>query len=174
MADIGNLHDKFFKEIFTRREALKDFLTQALPQPIAALVDLESLEYLKDSFIDENLRERFSDLLLQVAFKDHGPGYLYLLFEHKSYREPRIALHLPRYMVKIWDACVKQDRLLPVIVPLVFHHGRDSMREGCAFADLFRVPDDLSRFLPAFDYKVGNEGCKKACNKDCNKPGKTF
>jgi len=36
MADIGNPHDKFFKEIFTRREALKDFPTQALPQSIAA------------------------------------------------------------------------------------------------------------------------------------------
>ena len=31
------------------------------------------------------------------------PGYVYILFEHKSYQEHSIAFHILRYMVKIWE-----------------------------------------------------------------------
>ncbi len=38
------------------------------------LLDLESLEYVKDSFIDKDLKEYFSDLLLKVYLKKGLPA----------------------------------------------------------------------------------------------------
>jgi predicted transposase/invertase (TIGR01784 family) len=63
---------------------------------------LESLVVSKDSFVDKELREHFSDIIYQVDLKQGDSAYIYLLFEHKSYSDPLIALHLLRYMIKIW------------------------------------------------------------------------
>ena len=38
--------------------------------------------------------------------EDGGSSYVYVLFEHKSYPERLISLHLLRYMVRIWEQAV--------------------------------------------------------------------
>ena len=87
MADITNPHDRFFKEVFSREEAARDFILHYLPSDIAALLDIDSLETRKDSFVDRNLKEHFSDLLCAVNLKGEGSAYVYMLFEHKSFSE---------------------------------------------------------------------------------------
>ncbi|WP_422674112.1 Rpn family recombination-promoting nuclease/putative transposase [Caldifermentibacillus hisashii] len=37
-------------------------------------------------------------------------GYLYFLFEHKSYPDKGISLQLLKYMVEIWEAKIKKTR----------------------------------------------------------------
>ena len=92
-----------------------------LPADVAALFDLETLEVSKDSFVDEELRSHYSDLLYQVACRDGMPGFVYLLFEHKSRPEPLVALDLLRYQVRIWRLWLGQGgaRPLPPIIPVV-------------------------------------------------------
>ncbi|HLC16277.1 MAG TPA: Rpn family recombination-promoting nuclease/putative transposase [Thermodesulfovibrionia bacterium] len=63
MPKLENPHDKFFKEVFSRHEAARDFLVHYLPKEIAELIDLEFLEISKDSFVDEELQEHFCDIL---------------------------------------------------------------------------------------------------------------
>ena len=63
MAEITNPHDKFFKEVFTRADTAKEFLLNYLPSGVVKLIDWDSLEYTKDSFVDKHLEEFFSDLL---------------------------------------------------------------------------------------------------------------
>jgi hypothetical protein len=98
-----NPHDHFFKAVFTRPEAAGDFLRHYLPPEIIQHLDLARLMICKDSFIDPELAEHHSDLLYQVPLTGGGQGYVYVLFEHKSYPEPFIALALLRYMVRIWE-----------------------------------------------------------------------
>ncbi|MFV9645054.1 MAG: Rpn family recombination-promoting nuclease/putative transposase [Desulfobacterales bacterium] len=93
---------QFFKEVFTRKATTEEFLRHYLPENVVGLLDLDSLEYTKDTFVDRHLKEYFSDLLLKLYLKDGSPGYVYILFEHKSYQEPLIAFHILRYMVKGW------------------------------------------------------------------------
>ena len=66
MADIANPHDKFFKEVLSRLEVARDFILYYLPSDIVGLFDVESLEIRKDSFIDKELKEHFSDILFLV------------------------------------------------------------------------------------------------------------
>ena len=84
MAEIVNVHDRIFKEMFSRKDGARDFFANYLPEDILKRLDLERIEIVKDSFIEKELREYFSDILYTVYLSD-SPAYLYMLFEHKSY-----------------------------------------------------------------------------------------
>ncbi len=75
---VQNPHDKFFKKTFGSLTVAKDFLNNYLPQKIAETIDLDTLEPQKDSHIDENLKENFSDLLFKATINKQE-GYLYCL-----------------------------------------------------------------------------------------------
>ncbi len=64
---IQNPHVKFFKETFSKVEVARDFIKNYLTESVLAVIDLETLEIQKDSFINEELKEVFSDMLFQVA-----------------------------------------------------------------------------------------------------------
>ncbi len=154
MADIANPHDKFFKEVLSRQEVARDFILYYLPSDIVGLFDIESLEIRKDSFIDKELKEHFSDILYSVDTKGGGSSYVYVLFEHKSYPERLISLHLLRYMARIWEEAVKRGETRPLspIIPVVVYHGRAKWKVGLEFQDLFDLPEALKGLLPGFRF----------------------
>ena len=99
--DIQNPHDKLFKETWSNIESARDFFSNYLPDKILANIDLTTLQIRKDSFIDRELKEFYSDLLYSATLKGRK-SYLYLLMEHKSSFEKQTPLQLLQYMVKIW------------------------------------------------------------------------
>jgi predicted transposase/invertase (TIGR01784 family) len=145
-------NDRFFKDVLSRREAALDFVLYYLPADLAALLDIESLVVSKDSFVDKELREHFSDIIYQVDLEQGDSAYIYLLFEHKSYSDPLIALHLLRYMIKIWEQEVKQGKARPFspIIPIVVYHGKSKWKAGPDFYALFDLPDGLKAYMPNF------------------------
>jgi len=56
-------------------DTVQQFIRQYLPSDVVGLLDLDTLEYTKDSFIDKQLKEYFSDLLLKIYLKDGSRGY---------------------------------------------------------------------------------------------------
>lgn len=154
---IQNPHDKFFKETFGDVIVAKDFINNYLPQNIANIIDLNTLEPQKDSFINEELQEEFSDLLFRVNINDKE-GYIYFLFEHKSYTSKSIAFQLLKYMINIWEAKIKKERIseLPIIIPLVIYHGKEkwnirtSLREMISGYD--ELSDDIKEYIPNYKY----------------------
>lgn len=68
---IQNPHDKFFKETFGHIEVAKDFLNNYLPENIIKIIDVDTLQLQKDSFINEELQESFSDLLFKVDINEN-------------------------------------------------------------------------------------------------------
>ncbi|MCB9076149.1 MAG: Rpn family recombination-promoting nuclease/putative transposase [Anaerolineaceae bacterium] len=154
MTDLRNPHDRFFKALFSQQAAARDFLYHYLPAEVVSLLDLTSLHIHKDSFIDPELQEHFSDLLYQVTLYSGHDLYIYLLFEHKSYPEPEIAFQLLRYQVRIWEQDRKQGRPFRPVLPLVLYHGRQTWTVPLDFAALFDLPDALSRYVPTFEYQL--------------------
>jgi predicted transposase/invertase (TIGR01784 family) len=106
---IQNPHDRFFKETFGKVEVAKDFLNNYLPENIIKVIDVDTLEPQKDSFVNEELQEGFSDLLFKANINNRE-GYIYFLFEHKSYTSKDIAFQLLKYMVEIWEAKSKKRK----------------------------------------------------------------
>lgn len=153
---LNNPHDLFFKGTFGNVTVAGDFLTNYLPDSIIKHIDIKSLEPQKDSFIDEKLEETYSDLLFQANIFGEE-GYIYFLFEHKSYPDKGIAFQVLRYMVDIWEA--KMDKAvgkLPIIIPLVVYHGTANWLISSNLGDMLNgyreLPKDLKAYVPNFNY----------------------
>jgi predicted transposase/invertase (TIGR01784 family) len=157
MSDLTNPHDRFFKELLSRPDVAVDFLTNYLPSEIAALLDVSEPELEKDSFIDEELRQHFSDLLYRVKLKRSGVALIYILFEHKSGPDEWVAFQLLRYEVRIWEAERRNGaEKLPPIFPLVFYHGREEWNVADRLSALLAGEDmaEFRKYLPEFEYHL--------------------
>ncbi len=100
-----------------------------LPGPVIDLVRLDTLEICKDSFVDKDLKDFYSDMLYKVRI-GNSQGFVYFLFEHKSYLDSLIHIQLFEYMAKIWRLGLKQskNKKLPIVIPLVLYHGKGKWR----------------------------------------------
>lgn len=144
MNELTNPHDHFFKESFSRPEVAHSFFENYLPASVLNILDLNTLVLQKDSFIDPDLSEHFSDLLYQADTRDGRSVFVYLLLEHKSDPERWTPVQLLGYLLRIMEQTIRQKtRQLPVVVPLVVYHGQRRWRVATDFADLFSGPEEL-------------------------------
>ncbi|AHM55613.1 hypothetical protein EAL2_c03100 [Peptoclostridium acidaminophilum DSM 3953] len=156
---IQNPHDKFFKETFSNVTVAKDFLNNYLPESIANVIDIHTLEVQKDSFINEELQEVFSDMLFKVNINKQE-GYIYFLFEHKSYSSKNISFQLLKYMIEIWESKIKKERSdeLPMIIPLVIYHGKESWNIKTTLGEMITgykdLPNDIKKYIPNYEYLI--------------------
>ncbi len=156
---IQNPHDKFFKEIFSNPLVARDFIENYLPELILKIVDLNELEIQNGSHVDEELSELFSDMLFRTKINQRD-GYLYFLFEHKSYPDRMVALQLLTYMVRIWNQKVNRenDTHIPVIIPLVIYHGKTQWKMGSMLSDLIMdfdtLPEEVKQLTPDYCYQL--------------------
>lgn len=126
---------------------------------VLQIIDLNTLEPQKDSFINQELEEGFSDLLFKADISGKE-GYLYFLFEHKSYPDKGISLQLLKYMVEIWEAKMikEEQQQLPIVIPLVIYHGKTSWSIptslGANLNGYEELPKDVKVHVPDFDYII--------------------
>lgn len=157
--EIQNPHDKFFKETFSDLSVTKDFLNHYLPTNVIEYIDLDTLTPEKDSFINDELQESFSDLLFKVNICNQE-GYVYLLFEHKSSPEKGIVLQLLKYLINIWETKTKklQEWQLPIVIPLVIYQGRDRWNVRHSLGEMIRgynqLPEEFKAYIPNFTYEL--------------------
>ncbi|MDY0222978.1 MAG: Rpn family recombination-promoting nuclease/putative transposase [Desulfobacterium sp.] len=155
-----NPHDKLFREVYSDRENAHSFLINHLPDKVLDLVDMSTLEISKDSFIEKELADYYSDILYQVTLSDGSAGSIYLLFEHKSYHDRYVHLQLLEYMVKIWRLHIKQHKgepiSLPIVIPLLICHGRQEWPEGTMrLTSMLSGPvDELLGYIPDFGFEL--------------------
>jgi hypothetical protein len=127
---------------------------------VLKLVDLNTLEISKDSFIEKDLAEYHSDMLYKVKLIDGSQGFIYVLFEHKSYYDRFVHLQLLEYMVKIWRLYIKQHKkqpdYLPIVIPLLVCHARKEWPEDTVrLASLLSGPVyDLTGYIPDFGFEL--------------------
>lgn len=115
---------------------------------------MDSLEICKDSFVEKDLKHYYSDMLYRVNL-GNSPGYIYFLFEHKSYPDGLVHLQLLEYMTRIWRLDMKQSkkRKLPVIIPLLLYHGPKRWHAKVNFSSVLAGPVGmLAEYIPDFSY----------------------
>lgn len=157
MTLIHSPHDKYFKEAFGDVAVVQDFVKHYLSEEILGIIKVTTLKPLKESFIQEKMQEYFVDLLFEVQFGEQK-GYLYFLFEHKSYKDPLFAVQLLRYMTEIWAQGGKKEQVerLPIILPIVFYHGKQKWKRPKTIAnwvgDMQEIPPTLGKFVPNYEF----------------------
>ena len=126
------LHDVFFKEIYTQTKYCLDLFRLLFTPQEMALFDWDTLKSEVTTFIDHNLTEKRTDLLLSANLKgisNKTVGMLFLV-EHKSSPAPLIHQQLLEYQTSIY-----KKAKLPII-PIVIYHGRQKdWKEPLAFQD---------------------------------------
>ena len=134
-------HDAVFKTFLHHPETARDFLDIHLPAELRMLCDLNSLQLESESFIEADLRSRYSDVLWSLHTRN-GDGYVYVVIEHQSSAEPHMAFRLLRYalaaMQRHLDAGHKE---LPLVIPMLFYHGcRSPYPYSLCWLDTFADP----------------------------------
>jgi predicted transposase/invertase (TIGR01784 family) len=155
---VVNPHDKVFREVYSNKENARSLLAEKLPDKVLKLVDLKTLEISKDSFIEKDLADYYSDILYRVDLTDGSQGLIYVLFEHKSYYDRYVHLQLLEYMVKIWRLHIKQHRgdSLPIVIPLLICHARKEWPDDTErLTSLLSGPvDELAGYIPDFGFEL--------------------
>ncbi len=155
---IKNPHDSFFRSMLSKRENAVDFLKNYLPEKIIRLIDLKHLKIIKDTFVEKELQNYFSDLLYKTKIK-RSDIYLYILFEHKSYPDKLVAFQLLKYIVKIWEMEIKNSKKLkklPPIIPYLFYHGKKKWNIGLNLIDIVNHEKEIINYLPDFEYIIND------------------
>jgi len=152
--NIINSHDRFFKQLFSKKEEASEFIAKTLPKEIVEKIDFQSLEIDKTEYIDSKLRTNFSDIVYNCKYGKATNIKVSLLFEHKSYPETFPHLQLLGYMQKIWEAQTKQKQKLTHVIPIIFYHGERKWQKK-TFESYFDEADEaLQNYVPSFDYQL--------------------
>jgi predicted transposase/invertase (TIGR01784 family) len=152
-------HDGFFKAAFGRVDVARGELALVLPTELVRELDLASLEVCPGSFVDETLRHAHSDLLYTVRARSGRDALVYVLAEHQSSFDATMPLRLLRYVVRIWERWLVDHptaTTVPIVVPLVMHHGPGGWRAAPELASMLDADEALlgatRAFVPHFRF----------------------
>ena len=145
----NNIHDNFFKSLFSVKENLADLLHGSLPQDVLQGLKIESLEYDPTEYVDQELAPYFKDISCNMLYGETNIK-ISLLYEHKSYPDKNIHLQLLRYILNVWENQVANKQKLTPVITMVFYHGKRKWTES----GFVHVPEQLKRYVPLFDYAL--------------------
>ena len=156
-------HEGLFLKVFKNKENTKHFLQKHLPKDISQHIDWDNMYLESTSYLDDQLRKHFSDLVFSVQLKgqEFAASKIYLLFEHKSTSEGLVAIQILRYMALQWKEMFDQGKttpdMLPPIIPIVIYQGRESWRPRTSFKEIVEIPSEAFRtFIPDFSFAFFN------------------
>ncbi|WP_119963842.1 Rpn family recombination-promoting nuclease/putative transposase, partial [Candidatus Fukatsuia symbiotica] len=126
MKAIISPHDAFCKKFLGNLEVARDFLKTHLPPAILEKCDLSTLKVEDCSFVDENLRQYFSDIVYSMQMNDGSKAYIQCIIEHQSNPQLLMTFRELRYCVGIWQKYFDKNpnEKLPIVVPILFYHGK--------------------------------------------------
>ncbi len=140
--NINSPHDKVFKAFLTTPQTARDFLDIYLPERFKSQCDLSTLELQPESFLEEDFQAYYSDVLYSLKTRA-GKGYVYALVEHQSSLDENMAFRLINYTIKVMKRHLdSREKKLPLVVPLLFYHGKVSPYPySMNWFDCFQEPD---------------------------------
>lgn len=155
---INHPHDHYFKNTFGKIEIARDFLKSYLPEDILEVMDLDTLTHEKGEYVDKKLKNFYTDLLYQVSIND-TKGYIYILYEHKSYHDEKTIFQLMKYMAMVWDDCYDtKTKLIPPVIPVLIYHGERELQIKTRLWDMIEsveaLPSSLKKMIPKFEFRA--------------------
>jgi predicted transposase/invertase (TIGR01784 family) len=154
---LNNPNDKFFKGALSLLIVAKPMIEECLSPDLLEILDLDSLEIDPNSYINDELKENFSDVVWSCKLKGSNERrQIAFLFEHKSYKPPYPHFQLNDYQRGSWKMQMAAGQKPVPIIPIVFYHGKDEWINE-PFDSYFGVIEPATlRFLPCFDYILIN------------------
>ena len=105
--------DGLFKSVFGTKIAAQEFLGEYLPESFKEMVDLRKIEVTSESYVEEDLQKRMSDVVYRVGLKENEEksnkrmivgnspkdAFIYCLIEHTSSNDHLMAYRVWKYVL---------------------------------------------------------------------------
>lgn len=92
-----------------------------------SICDLSTLKLESGSFVEDDLRQYFSDVLYSLKTTSGEDGYVYVLLEAQSSPDKHMAFRLMRYSVAAMQRHLEAGhKKLPLVIPVLFYTGKRS------------------------------------------------
>lgn len=170
MEQLPTPHNNFFHFALSQLPNARGLIETQLSDQALAELKLDSLQLRTGSFIDADLREKFSDLLFSVELAGRendanggGEALVYFLFEHKSQSDPLSVLQLLSYIVRIWEQRIRDDLPMCPVIPLLVYHGESGWSAARSLANLIPAPAGLSSYQIQFEPPLLDLSCLDDC-----------
>ncbi|MFB4342162.1 Rpn family recombination-promoting nuclease/putative transposase [Pantoea sp. CS_6] len=120
-------HDATFRQFLSQPTIARDFMELHLPAALLALCDLNTLKLESGAFVEEDLRQYFSDVLYSMKTTSRENGYIHVLIEHQSSPDKHMAFRLMRYAIAAMQRHLDAgNKRLPLVIPVLFYSGKRS------------------------------------------------
>ncbi|MEM7534000.1 MAG: Rpn family recombination-promoting nuclease/putative transposase [Chloroflexota bacterium] len=165
---IKTAHNNFFEYVFSDLNHAREFLAVYGPREVISRLVLDDLDFQKDGFMDERLRNQRTDMFYEAPLMASqssqaktpsqqntptAPAHIYILFEHKSTSEADVLEQVLRYMSERWRIDRKNSKPLRPIIVIIVYHGEDSWSIPKTFVELFKDVDPIFHpYIPNFKY----------------------
>ena len=151
-------HDLLVKKIMENPIAAVEFLEEFLPAEFKDILDLTTLKVEKESYVEDSLKTRLSDIVYSVETKSKlgdkvETAFIYTLLEHQSSSDHWIALRLWKYSLLLLERHAFKKTKLPIILPLVLYNGKRKYAAPRNIWELFTNPF-LSKKAMSEDYNL--------------------
>ncbi|HEY2289099.1 MAG TPA: Rpn family recombination-promoting nuclease/putative transposase [Thermoanaerobaculia bacterium] len=157
-------HDHGYKRLFSHPQAVAELIRGFLRPDWVERLDLSTLERVGNELISDDLRERQSDVVWRMRWKDESEAWLYLLLEFQSTSDPFMAVRLLTYTGLLLEEILRKEKLkpgagIPVVLPVVLYNGKRPWRAPLDLTSLcVKTPGSLRRHLPRLCYLLLDEG----------------
>ncbi len=151
---LGQPHDRYVRFALQIRDLALEFLQFSLDDQIKNLINWDSFQISKDSFIDEKLKAHYSDICYSGFTHSNEPFRIATLIEHKSNPPGKgeITVQLNRYILNMWQDDLNNKRQLTLTIPIVLYHGGPGLTKETTNLLFSTAPRFLHTFIPSFDY----------------------
>lgn len=157
--DIHEPDDRFFKKVMERPENAKAYIRKFYPK-IAALINLDTLEYEPTSFLNDKLQYFHADIIYRAEFKySKHKLYCSFLLENKSIPDNGVVLQVGVYaMSAMYRMHKEKGRKVEPVLPFIFYNGKADWKPK-SIADLFGAhpyQTALESLLPTIPFQFLN------------------
>ncbi len=148
-----------FKTFLSHPDTARDFISLHLPPALLKICDLTTLKLESGSFVEDDLRPYYSDVLYSLK-TGRGDGYVHVLIEHQSSPDRLMAFRLMRYAVAAMQRHLDAGhKTLPLVIPILFYQGKRSpyphtMNWLQLFSEPERADELYSGYFPLVDVTV--------------------
>lgn len=132
------------------------FLHRFLPAELSGKLDFRTLKSLDQSFLSDDMKETFADLIFECRLKEEDNGlplYLSILIEHKSNPEEYVSFQMGHYTMSGYKKQIanKVHPLKPIIPFLYYHCNQEwTPKRLVDFFDLY--PEHIKKYTPDYEF----------------------
>ena len=153
MNKIKNLYDLGYKFLLSNRNIMTKFLKYFIHEKIINDFDFSTLKLEKTSFIDETLKEKESDIIYKVKYKNQDV-YIYILLEHQSSVDKEMPLRFMEYIIRIYRQLYRNKKVrdkYPNVFPILLYNGEAKWSVSTKLEELINknIP---TKYIPKLSY----------------------